>query len=402
MTKFCRALSLASLLTFLGIPVYSQTPSGGPSAGKARTTKVSPWVSVTGEYDDNIFLLSSSRKNSLNNPSSTDAASGRFNAMENPADAIAQFEGGLSLETPGAGGRPFALQPSIEYNHYARNTERNYFTAALALQQALARGSRLRFTAAFTPDYFAKNYLADATDTNGDKSISPSERRYAAARYSETDADLKFRFRIRKGTKSSPLAARVDVGAGYYTRSYDAPFSSRNLRGPTVAAELGVDPARRAAFTLGYKLGVLTSELAPEVLILDEPAVGADLNGNGRATDLAVRTVQTVDRSRTEHEALIGVQLAMTPGTSLRGNVGFRSRMYSSDQKFDVAHRDRRDNRIEGGAELVKKLAQAVRFNLGIRYARQTTDRSFDPDLNGDAEDYTRLRANAGLRYEFR
>lgn len=394
--------ALFTALLALAAPVAAQTGPPQRRAQNAPSTKVNLWLSVTGEYDDNIFQLSPSRKDVVNDPSSADAASGRFDRMEQAEDLIAHAAGGASVEMRGMGGRDFTVLPILEYNYYTRNTERSYFTAALALQQELPRSSRLQFSATHTPDYFAKNYLVNAVDENSDGSISLAERRYAAGRYSETDLDLGYRFRLRRGTRTSPLAARMEVGAGYYSRSYDAPFESRDLSGPTFGAELDVEPTRSVGFALAYKLGLLSADPAREVLILDEPSVGRDLNGNGRSTDLAVRTEQTVDRSRTEHEATVATRLDLTRNTSLRVIYGMRLRNYSSDEPFDLAHRDRRDTRNEIRGELVTKLARSIRLTTGGRYARQTTNRSFDPDQSGDAEDYSRLRAYVGLRYEFR
>lgn len=403
--SYCRSIAIIAITVAL-LPIGARLSAQGDptqSVGRqANSPMVKPWFSLTGEYDNNVFLLSSSRGDAVNSPSSADVASRRYADMKQAEDIIARVAGGISLRTSGLGGRDLTLLPTLEYNNYTRNAERSFFTAALVLQQALAHSARLRLSAAYTPNYFAKNYLARVVDSNSDGSISPAERRYESGRYSESEYDVGYRFRIRKGTRKSPLAARMEVGGGYYSRSYDAPFQSRDLRGPTVSTALDFEPSRSLGFGLAYKLAKLSADPAREVLILDEPAVGADLNGNRRSTDLSVGTEQIVDRSRTEHEARANAQMNMTGRTAIRLIYGLRLRNYTSRQQFDLGHRDRRDIRNEVGGELLAKVTQSLRFTGGARYSIQRSDRSLASDPSGDNEDYSRLRAYAGIRFDIR
>ncbi|MCR4340559.1 MAG: hypothetical protein NUW01_11830 [Gemmatimonadaceae bacterium] len=370
-------------------------------AKKKETVKVEPWLAVEAELDNNVFLLTPARKSAVDNPSAADAASGRFAGMESAADVIVQARGGVGLELDGLGGRALTLSPAIQYDFYTKNGERSNLTASVALAQALARGMRTKLEMAYTPSYFPKNYLLDATDANGDGRIAAEERRYAPADYSALDVELAHRLRLKKSSKRSPLGAELDLGAGYYTRSYDSPFAARDVSGPTLRATLDLAPGDRVDMTAGYSLEMLSSDEAQEVLILDEIDASSDLNGNGTATDLDVRTVQLVDRSRREHEFTLGARFAVARRTDLRFAYGLRLRDYLSDLPLDLAHRDRRDTRHELRGELATRVARGTRFTTGARYARQTANRLVDSDLTDEADDYTRLRAFAGLRVEF-
>jgi len=401
-----KAISVALLAASVGpanLASQQSEPATRPvdRVNKGNTVKLEPWISLEAEYDNNVFLLSPSRKRAVNDPSAADLTSGRFTGMESADDIIVQARGGVGIELAGIGGRAFTLAPALQYDYYSKNNERSHLTASVALAQALARGMRTRLDLSYTPSYFAKNYLRDAIDANNDRTIGPEERRYAPGEYSSLDLELAHRLRLRKSTKRSPLGVELEVGAGYYSRAYDEPFASRDLSGPSFRSTVGIAPGGRMELTLGYDLELLSAEAAQEVLILNEAAAGRDLNANGTATDLNVRTLQLVDRSRREHELSASARFDVARRTDLRVGYGLRLRNYSSDELLDIGHRDRRDTRHELRGELSTRVARAVRFTTGAQYTKQTTNRLFDPDQTDEADDYSRIRGFAGVRLEF-
>lgn len=380
-------------------PAAAEPPA--ERAGKKETVKVDPWVAVEAEFDNNVFLLTPGRKRAVDNPSAADIASGRFAGMESASDVIVQARGGIDLKLDGLGGRALTLSPAVQYDFYTKNSERNNLTASVALAQALARGMRTRLGLAYMPSYFPKNYLLDATDGNGDGRIAPEERRYAPADYSAMEVELAHRLRLKKSKKRSPSAAELDLAAGYYARSYDEPFAARDLSGPTFRASLDLTPGGRLGLSVDYDLEMLSADAAQAVLILNEADAGADLNGNGTATDTEVRTVQLVDRSRRDHEFTAGARLGIARKTDLRFAYGLRLRDYLSDEPLDLGHRDRRNTRHTLRGELSTRVARGVRFTTGARYAKQTANRLVDSDQTDEEDDYSRLRAFAGLRVDF-
>lgn len=378
--------------------VATQKPAG-PPAKRDKPPNIRTWVGIAGEYDSNVFLLSASRESDLEGATGADP-SGRFTDMESAADVIVQPAAGIRLQADGLGGREFVVSPEIRYENYVKNPERSNLTAALELAQDLPRASRLRTRISYSPEYFAKNYLSDAVDANGDGSISRAERRYAAGKYSDLDADAAYRFRVRRAPRGGGSAARAEASVGYYSRSYEAPFASRDLSGPTVGAELGVDRGRME-LALAYDFEALSTTTGTEVLILDEPVFGRDLNGNGSSTDLNARTSQQVDRSRNEHSGR--VLLMFNPPGRADVLLAFEHRLrdFASDQPLDVAHRGRRDRRNEIRGEIGFQMGSGFRLVAGGRFAKQTTNRAGDPGRLGETDDYTRSRAYTAVRKRF-
>lgn len=367
-------------------------------AAQKKAASIHPWVEITGEYDSNVFLLTDSRKSDPGNSSAD--PSGRYANMESASDIIVQPAAGVRLQTTGVGGRQFAVVPQILYQQYLTNAERSHLTAGIEVSQDLPRSSRLRAGLSYTPDYFARNYLTNAVDANDDGNIAPSERRYAPGRYSDLDADVAYRFRIRKAPKGGGVAVRGEASGGYYTRSYDAPLSGRNLSGPTAAIGVDMDLGR-AAVALGYGYESMSATRGMEVLILNENAFGRDFNGNGRSRDIAARTTQSVDRSRTDHSGTLALRLNPRGRTDMLLEVEHRVRDFSSDEPFDIAHRGRRDRRndVRGGVGF--RLRRGLRLVGGAKFSSQTTNRGGDPAVASDTDDFTRIRAHVGARITF-
>ena len=405
--KLPHSSALAALIATVLVPsgLSAQKPPRKDTAiSQARPTtgvKVEPSLRFEGEYDSNVFLLSPARRRDLEAPTSADISSGRFNGMQSPADFIVRARAGVGVELDGVGGRTIALFPALQFDHYTRNDARSHMTALLSVAQDFAHGMRTRLEAAYIPSFFTKSYLIDAVDADRDGKISRNERRYERASHSVIDLEIAHRLRLHKNTRRSPFGADLDVAAGYYARSFDAPFSNHDLSGPTLRAELGISSGSRAEFTIGYDGEMLSAPAGQEVLILDESDAGLDLNGNGRANDVDVRTVQNVDRSRREQELTLGARFDLSPRTNLQIGYGVRLRAFSSDQPLDLGHRNRRDTRHDLGAEMSTRIAHGVRLNAGARFARQTSNRLVAQDESDESDDYARVRAFAGFRVEF-
>lgn len=400
-----RTTLAASLFAVLPLPSASAQDSipTGPRSERTkrpRPPKLELSISLTGEYDNNVFLLSDGRKDDLGTRSSADEQSGRFDAMENAADGIARLGVGIALETRGFGGRDLIFEPEVDYEYYLRNSERRNVVTSFGLTQDLPRSSRFKLGAAYTPDYFAKNYLADAVDRNSDGIIARDERIYAAGRYSDLELKAAYRFRLRKSARRSPLGMHLEPSVGYYTRSYDAPFEGRDRAGPRAGIALDFD-AGRTELAVGYLFEALSADATPAVLILNEPDVGRDLNGNGNTTDTSLRTVQRVDRSRNEHS--MGATLKLNPPGRMDLLIEYEHRLrdFSSVEELDVAHLGRRDRRNEIRGEIGSRLVGRVRWVNGLRYAKQTTNRAGDLGGLDEIDDYSRIRAYSGLMIRF-
>lgn len=361
---------------------------------------MSPAIEVTSEYDDNIYLLPASRTSDLDSPSAGAVASGRYADMSSAGDVITTITGAALLRGSGLRGRRLDIQPELAYAANARNAQRRSVAVGLELTQDLPHGSRVRVAAHTTPSYFAKNYLVDATDLNADGSISSGERRYAAGTYREGDVSLDYRYRLNRSTKESPFGAALQMGGGYYTRSYQEPLSGRDLKGPTADARLLLEITRRLGMNVGYGYGAMSATPTEQVMVVDESKVGRDLNGNSSTTDANVRVVGLADRSRAEHSAGVGAKLELTRRTDLRVDAERRIRRFSSNEPLDFANTGRRDVRDQVGAELTIALRPGMRLSMRGERSSQRLERGQDAGV-GEIDDYARTRVALGVRFGF-
>lgn len=412
-----RAPSLVSALLSLSVtlPVLAQdgapvttsavqttTPTTAtvPAQSGRTTWKVRRTVEIASEYDDNVFLLPDSRKPDLDPPSIASTASGRYVGMHSAGDVITTLRMLLAVRGPGIGGRTLSIRPEAGIAYYAQNADRRSMALGLTLEQELPHRSRLRIAGTTTPSYFARNYLVDAVDANSDGTIEASERRYRQGTYRETSLDLEYRTRLDKSSKKSPFGADLELGGGWYSRAYDAPFRGRDLNGPVLNAGLLLTVSRSFDLDLRYRLEALSATPSPQVMVLDEIDVGQDLNVNGTTTDDNVRIVSTMDRSHTEHVAGVRGVFAIGRRGDLRLEVDRRWRMFSSEQPLDLANFGRRDSRNSGSVEFTYAVARDMRLSARGELASQRLRRGGDAGL-GEIDDYTRRRLSLGVRYEF-
>ncbi len=369
-------------------------------AGRALAQQPGPsWrprMRLQGEvrYDNNPFLLDATRKQRLEAPSAADSVNGRFRDMQNATDIIPVASADVALGFPGAFGRPLEISADAAYEANVNNAHRRHAELSFALEQALPKAGRTRLRAEWRPSYFWRNYLSDAIDDNGDNNIEPSERIYRPGTSDELDLTLNVRRRLLK-------RIRGELEAGYFTRTYAAPFDGRDRRGPGAAAGMSLEIGKRSTAGVDYAFQSLQSDVAREVMILDETAFGVDFNGINGASDTAARAFELVDRSRVEHNVELSVQTELSDAVTLALGYARRMRVFGSSQPYDVADRDRRDTRNEFTAELTVRVRHGMRFTVSGAAARQNTNRGADPGASGEVADYSRSVVTAGLAYRF-
>lgn len=412
-----RAPSLVSALLSLSVPLpvlaqggapvtpssiqtTTQTTAALPAQSQRHPWKVRRTVEIASEYDDNVFLLRDSRKSDLSPPSIEATASGRYVGMRSSGDVVTTVGMLLAIRGPGIGGRSLSIRPEAGFAYYSQNADRRSLALGLALEQELPHHSRLTIAGTTTPSYFARNYLADAVDANGDGTIAAGERQYRQGTYRETSLDLEYRRRLDKSSKKSPFGADLELGGGWYARAYDAPFRGRDLNGPVLNAGLLLTVSRSLDLDLRYRLEALSATPTPQVMVLDETDVGRDLNGNGITTDADVRIVNTMDRSRTEHVAGVKGTFAIGRRANLELDVDRRWRSFSSEQPLDLANFGRRDTRNSGGVEFNYAIGRDMRLSARGELASQRLRRGGDAGV-GEIDDYTRRRLSLAVRYEF-
>ncbi len=393
-----------------GHRALAQAPTANAASSEAiapkhREKSGSRWHAVPAlhidvGYDDNVFLLATNRRDDLGAPSAAEVVSGRYTNMESAQDVMTTLSTAVALKGPGLMGKSSALAPSVEYERYARNSERSNVRLGLALEQELWADSRLRVRGQLTPSYFARNYLADAVDRDVNGSVSDDERVYARGEYGERELAADYRFPLTKSRGKRPFGVAVQMAGGYYGRTYETPLRGRDLKGPTAGAKLLLDLGRRVSFDLTYDFASLSATSTDQVLLLDEPEFGQDFNGNGTTTDLDARTLTKVDRSRREHSVGASLRLGVSKAASVALGYEHRSRRYTSEELLDVSNNGRRDSRNQVSADLRVKLAKDLRLRLGGARSDQNLNRSGDPGSTGEIDDYTRYQASLGLSYE--
>jgi hypothetical protein len=393
-------LARAVALLLVATPLLSQgPPSTTAPAAPGRVWALTARLEARAEVDDNVFLLPPDQLARVGAPTPAEQRSGRYDLMASPSDVISTLRAGLRLTRPGLGGRELIIAPEATYEHYASNAERRNLLVSLLVEQDLRRGGRLRFRSEYLPSYYSRNYLVDAIDANGNGRISAAERVYARGDYGEFFAELDYRLRLKQSQRDRPLAAFLLLGLGYADQTYEAPFTARDARGPTGRVRVDLSPRRGLEFATSYEAALLGSPITRQVILVDEPAFGQDLNGDGDATDSDVRVEEAVDRSRLEHLLRQTVTLALGARTELEVEARVRLRRFASDQPFDVANNGRRDQRVQLGAALSRRIAPDLRLLAGVRYGTQRLNRRTDLGAEGAVDDYRRLQAHLGLRY---
>jgi len=359
---------------------------------------VSPALGVAAQYDDNVFYLSPTRKSDVSAPSGGQLISGRYNDMKSATDVLTTMSAGFTLKGPGLMGKTSVLTPEVSYDLYTQNTARSNVSLGLSLQQELWSDGRLRLQGRLTPSYFARNYMADAVDQDSNGSISEAERVYATGEYREGELGADYRLPLAKATRSHPFGAVLQLGGGYYSRSYGAPLTGRDLHGPTTSAKLLFDLGHRVDLDLGYDFASVGAPPSDQVLLLNEPDYGQDLNGNGTATDLNARVLTMVDRSRKEHNLGASLRFGPSQGMDVKLGYEYRWRRYTSNEPLDGVNSGRVDKRHQISADLRFRLMKDLRLRLGGAHSTQKLNRA--GDTAGEIDDYTRSLGRLGLSYQ--
>lgn len=380
----------------------SRTPVPSPAPGEfghaPRGWRASADVRLAETADDNVFLLPDARKGTLDSLSAAGVVSSRYRNMVSSNDYITNLRAGGEMRGPGLRGRDLTLNGDARYEFYQRNGERRNVELRAGLTQSVRRGGQLQLRAELTPRYFYRDLMADAIDQNGDGRIQSSERIYAAAVYSESEFAAGYRQRLVTPADDRGIAVRMSAELGYYSRSYQAPFATRGYHGPEATLGLGLEAAH-TQLDASYMRGGYAARPGVAVLLLNEQDFNVDFNGNGTTTDTRVRSVQTIDASRTEQELSVQLRRGLMAKLEARGGVAHRWRSYGSSQPYDVYYNTRRDHRDDAGLSLGIHLHDRLRMDIGGNAQLQKLARSIRPTTAGEVTDYTRRRLFVSWSY---
>ena len=388
-------------ITVLGAPrsVAAQAPAPPANHKAGKTWHAIGTLRAEEQANNNVFLLSDARKASLDTLTTAAPPATRFADMQSANDYITAVQAGLGIEGPGLLGRTLSIHSYGRYDFYALNAKRRNVDLGLSIGQVFPHHGRLQLRGRVTPSYFYRNFLADATDLNGDGVIQSSERIYAAGTYRDARLLVGYRQRLIRSKETHPFGAAVELEVGHVVRTYEPPFGYRSYRGPLVDATLALDLTRSLALDVGYTHASLNSTPDTAVLLLNEPDFNRDFNGNGTVTDLRVRSVQMVDFSRHEQDLDVRLRAELASGVAARAHYQHRWRTFPSTQPFDVLNDSRRDRRDFVGVELSFRVRPHVHFSVGGDVETQKVTRSLVPSVTGEVTDYMRSRFYAGWRF---
>ena len=183
------SLAAALLLACGAAWAQEDAADGGGKNGKWKTR----WE-LAGDlgYNGNVFKLSPSSKKKLELVSPAYQASGRFKDMESVDDMIISPSFGVKT----GDSKDLLLGLKADYNKYLRNPELGYLRLDFSAGKKFSKRSSVVLRSKLLPDRFQRNYLADATDLTGH--VSPSERIYKAASYTQWLNSLEYKYRFIK------------------------------------------------------------------------------------------------------------------------------------------------------------------------------------------------------------
>ncbi len=387
-------------------------PSAYAVAGGTKGWKVKTTVESTFKYDTNIFKLSSTQRDKLDANSASNVTSGRFKDMETTGDFIVSPALKVALKTRGLNGKTLVLKPGVVYNIYTQNTEKNYAKLGFDVEQSLGGRSSVGVKVDYAPSVYGKNYLFDAVDGNSDGNISTAEKVYKKSDHDNFSVAGTYGRRLWKGKKhgNGKLGAlgvnSVDgeLLVGYSKKEYDAPFSNRTETGFMAGGAVNMVVDKSVDLTFRYLFESIDTPVSAEVLIRNENnfSGGTDLNGNSTTTDTAARTVQNVDRSRTEHT--FGFKAATKVGNGWNGYFKYDLRLqnYLSNETYDVTRVDRDDVRHRLGIGLDKKYGKNWSLGFDYRWTQEKAGRSALANTDkAETKSYTKHEVSAVLAYNF-
>ncbi len=397
----CKTGHLRAALPFIAVLLFFVLAAGEALAAGSGAQKWDVTLSTDFEYTDNVYKLSSTQADRLDAGFAADKTSGRFNDMESVGDFVISPAFTASTKLFGIGGKDLKIKPSVKYNLYAKNSEKNYLQFSLDLTHELTSTSSLGMDVGYKSDVFKKNHMSDVTDFTGN--VSADERVYSPAVFDDLILDFTYRRRLwkRSGRGSSGVKSIEGKALlGLEDKAYDAPFLNRDESTIRAGAALGFAMASGTDFTVKYLFELVDTPVSSEVMIRNETDFGVDFNGDADALDLDRRTVQDVDRSRHEHTLSFKGAKKFSKEWSGSAKYDIRLQTYQSKETFDITRRDRKDIRHRVGFGLERKLTGGWSLDFGGGWTEENAGRDALAATDADeTKSYDVLLLSAAISY---
>ena len=384
-------LLLASLLAAPQQNGYprQETPNTRGTQGRPSSWSFDGKAGGGFTYDSNVWLLDGGQQDRLDADRPSDQVSGRFNDMESVDDIIFTPDLRLEVKGPSPLGRRLSVYFDLEYPFYTQNGNRSHLDLGLGLAQGVGARGTLELSFGFVPEFFRKNYLADAVDADGDGDIASDERIYEDGTYREWEIALEYRHKLVDSTAQQPFGLVGAVALGLRDRTYDSPFDGHDEDAPFLELGLRFAYGPKVTWGIKYRYEAIDTPTEQEVVLIDEVALGQNVNGDAFITNDA-RTVTAVDRSRIEHRIGLSFGYQLSPTVEAEISYVRLLREFDSGESLDFAHAGREDTRDEFGIELKIALAKGWSGRVGWEWREQHTDRPEEPGESGGTVDYKR------------
>lgn len=324
-------------------------------------------------YDSNVWRL---EEGQMEKPGSDTEPGEKYYEMESATDTVVGVYGRVEWETRAFATRKTRFRIAPGASLHLLNPKRSYATVDARVSQSVWKGGDVYLELGFVPARFKRNYLFDASDTDGDGRVSSSEKTYEEGVTTETGARLGLRSRVTR-------ALAVEVSGGVVREGYAAPLENRSRVSTGVGAGLELELGKRAEIGLDYELWLVGTGNEEEVVVSNRQAL-----------------VTPVDRSSTAHVVSPAFSVELGDPIDLRARYQLLLRSYSSTGDDDP-YRDREDVRHTASLELRVRIAKALRLDLGGSFSRAVAERPNDPDAEPDEVDYERFLAWIGFAASF-
>lgn len=351
---------------------------------------------VDAEWDDNVFKLSDSQKDGMNQKDPGDLVSGRYNDMESINDIIYSIVPEVKLKTSaGLFSKQLSISGILDYQYYVHNNQKSNVRLGLLIKQNISKSQKLKFLGEYTPSYFVKNYLFDATDSTGH--VSSYERIYHEANYNEFGMLLTYHHKYWKWI--------IDVGGdlflGYRNRNYNDWFMGRDCELINAGILTKIKPVKWLRFYFIYYFESSISPTTTEVMILDEPDYQIDFNNDRDFADNNRRTEQTVNRSYFAQNIEFGLKLKPIKNLKLYGKLEYRFEDYKSEEPIDPNYKGRNDTKNRYAFGLDYLIIKDLHFLFKYEITNQLTNREGDPESTGEITDYEIHKTTVGVKWKF-
>ena len=341
---------------------------------------------------DNVYHLSDSQIEKLEEMDPDDTAAGRFDDMESVTDTIWEPRIGLKMKRVSPLGGKVGIASWIQYHAHRENTARNYPEAELEVYHSVRKHGQLRMTWKYTDGFFQKNYLTGVDDANNNGNITRAERIYSPAIYNELEGVVAYRHTWMKRKKEAFSRLETEIFGGGSDRTHDGDlFRNRDKRIATAGGDVRLGFLSVIEVRLAYQFEDLRTDNQSELVLFDETVAGEDVNGDGEVKGNAALETR-IDRSCFRNTVEIAPVFALSDDCELYLQYRWRRSGYRSDNPLDIDHYHQTAYKRQFRTGLAYDFCD--RWSAEMEYRRTSDD-------DADDDDYTENNILAAVQYRF-